>query len=97
MRVNYRLLPKAESDYFSIYAYTYENFGEQQAEKYTRGLLDSFTLITEHPHIGRSINDIRTGYFRHAYEGHVIYYKLKQNEVLIIRVLANRQDHQKYI
>ena len=50
MTTKYRLLPKAEADFYDIYAYTYENFGEGQAERYTDGLIDAFTLITEHPH-----------------------------------------------
>lgn len=47
MPVSYRLLPKAEADYFAIYAYTFETFGEAQAEKYIAGLLDAFDLITQ--------------------------------------------------
>jgi toxin ParE1/3/4 len=92
MTIRYRLLPKAEADFYDIYAYTYENFGEGQAEKYTDGLLDAFTLITEHTHIGREIGHVRTGYFRYEYEGHTIYYRQVQTGIAIVRILGGKQD-----
>ncbi|NKB57111.1 MAG: hypothetical protein GKS00_12350 [Alphaproteobacteria bacterium] len=92
MAASYRLLPKAEADYFDIYAYTYENFGEHQAEKYTGGLLDAFTLITEHTRIGRDIGHIRPGYFRYDYESHTIFYKQDRDGIAIVRILGERQD-----
>ena len=92
MASRFRLLPKAKADYFDIYAYTYENFGEDQAEKYTGGLFDAFSLITEHNHIGRAISHIRAGYFRYEYEGHTIYYKRDQKGISIVRILGGKQD-----
>lgn len=92
MAAKYRLLPKAESDYFDIYAYTYENFGQDQAEKYVAGLLDIFTLITEHRRIGRDIGHIRAGYFRYEYESHTVYYKQDQDKISITRILGQKQD-----
>jgi len=68
----YRLLPRAEADYFAIYASGYENFGEAQAERYTDGLRDAFTVITEHSHIGRRVDHIRAGYFCYEYKRHSI-------------------------
>ncbi len=92
MPVKYRLLPKAEADYYDIYAYTYETFGEDQAEKYTSGILDVFTLITEHNHIGRDIGYIRVGYFRYEFEGHTVYYRQDQEGIAIVRILGGKQD-----
>lgn len=92
MTTKYRLLPKAEADFYDIYAYTYENFGEDQAEKYTDGLIDAFTLITEHPHIGRDIGYLRMGYFRYECEAHTIYYRQDRSEISIVRILGGKQD-----
>ena len=92
MPVSYRLLPKAEADYFTIYAYTFETFGEAQAEKYIAGLLDAFDLITQYNRIGRDIGHIRAGYFRYEYGSHTIYYRLDRAELLIVRILGERQD-----
>ncbi len=92
MTIRYRLLPKAEADFYDIYAYTHENFGEDQAEKYTSGLLDAFTLITEHPHIGRDIGHVRTGYFRYECDAHTIYYQQDAAGISIVRILGGKQD-----
>lgn len=97
MAVSYRLSPKAEDDTFGIYAYTHENFGEAQAEKYFSGLLDAFTLITEHRRIGRGIGHLRAGYFRYEYESHTIFYRLEADEVVIVRVLGRHQDVERHL
>jgi toxin ParE1/3/4 len=92
MAIKVRLLPQAEADYFGIYAYTYENFGEEQAEKYTSGLLDAFDLIAEHTLIGRDIGHIRAGYYRYEHESHTIYYRKDESGVAIVRILGAKQD-----
>ncbi len=91
MTIQYRLSEKAKEDYFSIYAYSFEQFGEAQAEEYTNGLLDIFNLITEQTKIGKNINYLREGYFCYTYKSHAIYYKLDDEGILIIRVLGQRQ------
>lgn len=97
MATRYKLLPQAEADYFAIYVYTHENFGEAQAEKYIGGLLDTFTLITEYNGIGRDIGHVRAGYFRYEYESHTIYYRQDQDGISIVRILGERQDPMRHL
>ena len=91
MAIEYRLSDMAKKDYFSIYAYTLASFGEAQAETYTNGLLDCFTMLTEQTKIGRDVSNLRKGYFRYNYKSHAIYYTMESTGVVIIRVLDQRQ------
>ncbi len=97
MLTKYRLLPKAAADFFDIHAYSAENFGDEQAERYTNGLLDAFTVITDHSHIGRSVSHIRAGYFCYEYKRHSIFYRLEEHGVIIIRVLGSQQNAPKHL
>jgi len=97
MTTKHRLLPKAETDFYEIYAYTYENFGEDKAEDYTGGLLDAFALISEHIRIGRDIGHIRAGYFRYEYKAHTVYYRQDQVGILIVRILGREQDPMRHL
>ncbi len=91
MSLTYHLSEKARDDYVSIYAYTYETYGENQAETYTSKLLDALERITIHPEIGRKMDEIRVDYFRYSVEKHNIYYQVQGDAVIIIRILAQRQ------
>lgn len=97
MAIRYRLLPRAETDFFNIYAYTHSAFGAAQADKYTEGLIDAFTRITEYQRIGRDVSHIRPGYFRYEFKSHSIYYRLEQDRVTIIRILGQKQDPLRHV
>lgn len=91
MSLTYTLSEKARDDYVSIYAYTFEAFGESQAETYTNKLLDALDRITAHPEIGRKMDEIRLGYFCYTAQQHNVYYRLQGETVIVIRILAQRQ------
>lgn len=97
MATNYRLLPRAEVDYFDIYTYGRLQFGEEQADAYTGGLRESFVRIAEYSHIGRNVSYLRTGYFRYDYKGHAIFYRLENGTVVIVRVLGSHQDFERHL
>jgi toxin ParE1/3/4 len=51
---NFRLLPEAENDLESIWKYSAENWGIDQAHAYLDGLVDIFQLLSENPLIIQS-------------------------------------------
>lgn len=88
----YRLSRKARADLKSIYVYTEERFGRDQAEAYAQGIETKLHLLAERPDIGRHRTEIggRTCSFPH--ESHVIYYEAEDGIVLILRILHAAQD-----
>lgn len=94
---NYKLSIKAERDISGILEYSYKNFGEKIASDYYLSLKNTFVLLSEQPQIGRNIENIRTGYYCHEHTKHTIFYSLKENSILIIRVLHQNMDFERHL
>ncbi|WLI89115.1 type II toxin-antitoxin system RelE/ParE family toxin [Massilia sp. R2A-15] len=86
----YRLAPKAERDLEDIWSYSYDNWGEQQANDYTDGLVETFDALAMSPASAPACDDIKPGYRRQVFERHVIYFRITGYGIEIIRVLHGR-------
>ncbi len=96
--MSYRLSKLAEEDLIAISRYSVENFGKASAKRYLEALNFRFGQLSEYPLMGRSRDEIKPGYFSIAEGSHVIFYKIdNQNQVLIIRVLHSRMDFPQHL
>ena len=64
------------------------NFGIEQTESYTKGLIEHFQLLANSPLLYQAVDDIREGYRRSVYRTHSVYYRVDGNEIEIVRVLG---------
>ena len=94
---NYTYSKRAESDIKKIYRDTVQEWGISQADKYDAGLEKTVNLLAELPDIGRPCEEISEGYRRHEYERHVIFYRKRAADILIIRILHDRMDAQRHV
>ncbi len=90
---NYELTRKAVEDLSDIWNYTFENWSENQADKYYHLLIESFKEIAKKPNLGKnyfgvigSLKGLRVG--RHI----VFYRELDKHKVEIIRILHEQMD-----
>jgi len=88
---------RAELDLKKIYINTVKKWGTAQANKYDAGLERSLQLLADNPDLGRPCNDIRQGYHRHEYERHVIFYRKRKLDILIVRIIYDAMDIKKYL
>ena len=88
----YRLSPAAERDLEAIWKYTREEWGIEQAERYTDLLEAAFQVLAESPKSAPACDDIRHGYRRRNVERHMIYFRITDYGVAIIRVLHDRMN-----
>jgi len=95
--MSYKLSRKAEKDFADVYRYTFHEFGELQADKYTDSLETTFQLISDNPQIGRSADEISKGLRRHEHREHIIFYRIRQSEIFIVRLLHESMDITKYL
>ncbi len=86
------LRPKALEDLERIWFYTFENWGEEQADHYIYNIESVFRVIAEKPGMGRSCDDIRKGYRKHFVGKHVIFYRMGKKGIEIVRLLHHRMD-----
>ena len=86
---------RAERDVKKIYLDTAKQWGMAQADKYNAGLEDSLNLLTDNPELGRECDYIKKGYRRHEYERHIIFYRKRKSDILIVRILYDAMDIKK--
>lgn len=89
----YYLTNKAVDDLTGIWNYTFEEWSEQQADKYYQMLIDSCKEIAQDPNLGKNYEGIIPTLFGLKVTRHIIFYrKLNVNEIEITRILHERMD-----
>ena len=88
----YRLTNKALEDLRSIARYTEQTWGREQRNKYLSKLDASFQMLVHEPALGRACEEIRQGYRKHHVGRHLIFYRLTDSRVEIIRILHDGMD-----
>ena len=78
---------KARNDLKSIWRYTYDNFGLQQADTYFDQIESSMEVIQTNPKIGIGCDYIRNGYRQYKVNHHYIFYRIEERTIQVIRVL----------
>lgn len=87
------LRPKAVADLDSIWDYTVDTWGEEQAERYIRMLNAGFERLAKEPTRGRPCDEIREGYLRHRVGHHVVLFRiLESGDLDLVRVLHESMD-----
>jgi toxin ParE1/3/4 len=92
-----RLSPLAQGDLDGIWAYTVSQWDEAQAQAYLLGLDATMKLLAENPRMGRSIDDIRKGYFKFPAASHILIYRLKADAIEFVRILHVRMDVERHL
>ena len=77
----------ADDDLLDIFVYGCEKFGINTAEAYIYVLEAGFQRLTEHPKLGRSIDQTIAGFRALPVVSHVIYYQVTDTAIDIIRIL----------
>ena len=73
------------------------DFGPLQAEKYHESLKHCLELPGEHPGMGTTAENVRAGYRRFPHESHVVFYRVSQRGILVVRVLHKRMGASQHI
>ena len=83
---------RAESDLIEIWLYTYNRWGEVQADRYFNELDKGIRGLGRNPELGQRCDAIREGYRSLRIHRHVVYYTVTPSVIHIIRVLHERMD-----
>ena len=78
---------QAEQDLVDIWVYTAEEWSLAQADVYLEELVSGIDRLREHPMMGASRDDLRKDYRALTVSQHLVFYKVSEDEVKIIRVL----------
>ncbi len=89
----FELTKKAVEDLADIWNYTYENWSENQADKYYQLLMDSFKEIAGNPNIGKNYHGIAENLRGFKVGRHIVFFqKIESPKVEIIRILHEQMD-----
>jgi len=88
--------PAAEADIDAIWDYSADNWGPDQADRYTDEIRDTCHALAAGRKRGRAA-DVRPGYLKISTGSHVIYFRENGDRVEIIRVLHGRQDVERHL
>lgn len=95
--MHFRITRQAERDIIRIYERGHAAFGAIHAERYHANLIAVFTLLADNPLMARERISGTRAVRLHPYEAHLIIYALRDDHVLIVRVLHGRQDWQRHL
>jgi toxin ParE1/3/4 len=74
----------------AIWLYTLEEWGLEQANRYTDDLTEAFAKLAASPKMATRVDHVRKGYRRSRVGRHVIYFRLTGYGIAVIRVLHDR-------
>ena len=87
------LRQEAIDDLNNIWNYTFEQWSENQADKYYMILKFACKEIGENPDLGREYNGIRRNLYGLKSGKHIIFYHvISKDEIEVIRILHERMD-----
>ena len=84
--------PQARNDIKKIWRYTYNNWGEKQADSYAYAIGEAINVMPENPEIGNNIDNIRKGYRLYHFKHHLVIYRLSSTVIEIVRVLGENME-----
>lgn len=92
--MKYVISKEASKDLEKIWVYTFENWSQEQADRYFNLIIDEIENIAKDPLSGKDYNDIRKGYYRSRVKSHFIFYRInvKKKLIEIVRILHQQMD-----
>jgi len=90
----HRLSPTADRQIQEIWTYTADHWGEEQADKYVKGLFEWFDILQANKHLWRLVpRESLAGAFFARYERHLIFFRvLPSGRIGILAVLHEARD-----
>jgi toxin ParE1/3/4 len=88
-----RTSPEAEAELDDIWYYiATESSSVEVAERILDAINDQFALLSKHPLLGRSRDDLRLGLRSIPVGAYVVLYRVEHEDVVILHVLQGRRD-----
>ena len=97
MTARFTLTPRAQGDLSDIWDHTADRWGIAQAETYTRQLGAHVAMVAGNPALGRACPEVRTGYYKFQSGAHILFYRMMDNGIEVVRVLHERMDYGQHL
>jgi toxin ParE1/3/4 len=88
---------RAEADLREIWHYSFDNWGETQADRYVDELDAGMRKCGAGPEGGKQQEAVRSGHWSSLVRKHVVFYTFGDDEMLIQRVLHGNVDPTRHV
>ena len=88
---------KAVFDLEEIWLYTVEKWSIEQADRYYNLIIDEINYVCKNSSAGKSMEHIRKGYRASKVKSHLIFYRVVNGSIEIIRILHERMDIENWL
>ena len=82
----------AMSDLEEIWLYTVEKWSVEQADRYYNLIFDEINYICTNSNAGKLMEHVRKGYRASKVKSHLIFYRVLDETIQVIRILHERMD-----
>lgn len=83
---------EAQRDIAALHHVGMRSFGEAKAARYTFGLLNLLDLIAANPRMARIRPEFRNHMRAIPYRSHIVFYRIAEDSIHIVRVLHGKQN-----
>jgi toxin ParE1/3/4 len=83
--------PLAEADLEAIWLYTFQNWSAEQADSYHADIMSALAGLASGSRFGRDV-DVREGYLKYPVGAHLVFYRVRESGIDVIRILHQRMD-----
>ena len=75
------------------------DFGEQQTDKYMAGMKATLKSLAENPDSGRKFihKNTHRDYLYYRYVSHMVYYRQREDDIIVIRILHTKMLPEKHL
>ena len=90
---SYQVTAQAIQDLEEIWAYTYNKWSLEQADRYYQLIIEEFEYLSNFPNSGKPADYIREGYRIGIVKSHLIFYRQTDvDQIEIVRILHQSMD-----
>lgn len=92
-----QLSPKAQQDFIDILRFTGETWGKTQLLIYRDHINDALQALSCNPQLGHHRTDLPVTHQAHLVGSHIIVYRMREDVVMIVRILHQRMSLGKHV
>jgi len=79
-------------DLEEIWLYTFQNWSIDQADRYHTLIMNEIEFLSKNPKSGKNKDHLRVGYWSAKVKSHIIFYRVFETEIEIMRILHESMD-----
>lgn len=91
------LRPRAQRDIEDIWDYSAGRWSVAQAELYIRQIQRALETLAADPRLGRSCDEVRAGYRKYPVGSHLVFYRIVESGIDVVRILHRRMDFGRHL